>query len=127
MGATRTVSPSACASGTPVLQWQYWQGPNQQWQFVAVQPGWYELVNSNSGLALSVSGNGNAIVQSPYGGTSTQQWRFTPAGNGTYTLKNRQTGLLLDIQGGAATEGAPAVQNYASGGASQVWQPFELQ
>ncbi len=126
-GFVLDVAGGGKSSGTPVLQWQYWQGPNQQWQFVAAQPGWYELVNSNSGLALSVSGNGNAIVQSPYGGTSIQQWGFTSAGNGTYTLKNRQTGLLLDMQGGVATEGAPAVQNYGSGGASQVWQPFEIQ
>lgn len=59
------------------MQWVQNGSADQQWQLVAVGSN-YELLNRNSGLALSVSAgstsDGAQVVQQPYTNANSQLW-----------------------------------------------------
>jgi hypothetical protein len=63
----------------------------------------YEIVNRNSGLAISVAGSSNtlgaAIEQAPYAGGADQAWISVEVSAGQYTLINEVSGLALGEPG----------------------------
>jgi O-glycosyl hydrolase len=81
----------------------------------------YEVVNRNSGKALSVDANG-FTVQSSYTGVASQQWQLTGDGSGWLTVTNVGSGKVLDVPGGSTTAGTQLEQWTANGGTNQQWQ-----
>jgi hypothetical protein len=81
----------------------------------------YEVVNHNSGRALTVDANGFTI-QSGYTGTASQQWQLTGDGSGWLTVTNVASGKVLDVPGGSTSPGTQLEQWTANGGTNQQWQ-----
>jgi O-glycosyl hydrolase len=81
----------------------------------------YEVVNRNSGKALSVDANGFTI-QSTYTGVASQQWQLTGNGSGWLTVTNVGSGKVLDVPGASTSPGTQLEQWTANGGTNQQWQ-----
>jgi hypothetical protein len=83
----------------------------------------YEIVNRNSGKALSVDANGFTI-QSTYTAATSQQWQLSvgSGGPGWLTVTNVGSGKVLDVPGGSTSTGTQLEQWTANGGTNQQWQ-----
>ncbi len=81
----------------------------------------YEIVNRNSGRALTVDANG-FTVQSSYTAATTQQWQLTGDGSGWLTIANAGSRKVLDVPGGSTATGTQLEQWTPNGGANQQWQ-----
>jgi hypothetical protein len=81
----------------------------------------YEIVNKNSGKALSVAPSG-LTVQSGYTGATSQQWQLTGNASGWLTLTSIGSGQVLDVPNSSTTAGTQLDQWAANGGANQQWQ-----
>ncbi len=95
--------------------------PDQQWDFVGLGHGLYQIVNRASGLVLDVDNArttpGAGVLQYSYGGGKNQIWRPVPAKKGGWALLNWNSGLALD-----ASAGGVVTQEAADGGAGQTWR-----
>lgn len=120
------VNNSSVDNGGTILQWEYWGGTNQQWQFNALGNGYVSIINKNSSKALDVdsasSNAGKAIIQWTYSDSTNQQWRIIDIGFGYYKIINRKSGLSLDINGQSTENGGKAIQWYWNSGTNQQWQ-----
>ncbi|MCX5244209.1 alpha-L-fucosidase [Streptomyces sp. NBC_00201] len=86
---------------------------NQQWQPVAVDGGYYKLVNRTNGMVADGSGataDGSSAGQAAWNGGADQQWTITQRGGDTFSIVNRTTGLALDGGGPDVESGSPARQ-----------------
>jgi hypothetical protein len=101
--------------------------------------GWYNIVNTNSGLCVDAlnwaSLNGTVVDQYTCGGAQTnQEWQFQPTDSGYYQIVNRnaltQTGhnLVWEVVGGPyATASQVVIELWSySGGTNQQWMPVSL-
>jgi hypothetical protein len=101
--------------------------------------GWYNIVNTNSGLCVDAlnwaSLNGTVVDQYTCGGAQTnQEWQFQPTDSGYYQIVNRnaltQAGhnLVWEVVGGPyATASQVVIELWSySGGANQQWMPVSL-
>jgi len=125
-----STSPSA-----PVITWtmdadtEPGQGYNQDWEFIEspYAPGWYNIVNRNSGQCLTVEYNtstpGNPLVQYPCNGGSNQLWNMGSIElDIDYAIPNALDGQVIDIQGGDPWPGGILDQwPYAGGWNQWFW------
>jgi len=113
------------ADGTPVQQWAYNGGANQQWSITSLGGNTYKIVGVQSGKALDVTGQalaaGAAIQLYPYNGGDNQRWSLSPAAQGSYTLTGVQSGLVLEVEAQSTANGALIKQYTSNGGAHQQW------
>lgn len=111
-------------SGTPIQQWQYQGGTNQQWVFSPVV--FYNIVNRLSGAALDVTGGSTAvgapIQQWAPNGFEQQQWQLLPVTGGAFNLVNNLSGKALDVRGSSTSDGAMIEQSTFQGSQNQQWQ-----
>ncbi|MFC8435999.1 RICIN domain-containing protein [Streptomyces sp. NPDC057253] len=118
------------ADGTPIDQWTYNGGTNQQWKLAANTAGYYTVTGVGSGKALDIPnattwpGTGLQLW-TPNGGAH-QQWLIAPADNGTYTLQSRSQGYLLDVAGGSGNNGAAVDQWTYNGNTNQQWSLVKI-
>ncbi|MEY9964044.1 hypothetical protein ABIA33_002078 [Streptacidiphilus sp. MAP12-16] len=88
--------------------------------------GTYQIVNSNSGLALDTQNAGTAqgtLVDQATSSTGTDQsWTLTPAGSGLYKIVNKASGLLLGITNASTNAGATALIWGDNGTTDHLWQ-----
>lgn len=88
--------------------------------------GTYQIVNSNSGLALDTQGAGTAqgtlVDQATLSSGTDQSWQLTPAGSGLYKIVNKASGLLLGITNSSTSAGATALIWGDNGTADHLWQ-----
>jgi predicted alpha-1,6-mannanase (GH76 family) len=113
-------------NGSPVQQYGYNGGANQQWTLTSLGNGYYKIIGVQSGLALDVIGggtaNGTLIDIWGYNGGNNQQWSFTSTSGGYYRLTPANaTGTGLDVQHSATTNSALLEIWGYSGGNSQQW------
>jgi Ricin-type beta-trefoil lectin domain-like/PQQ-like domain len=125
-GLAVDVVDSSTTNGTPVQQFTYNSGANQQWAVTGLGGGEYKIIGVQSGKTLDVVGggtaNGTLIDIWPYGGGANQQWSFTATSGGYYRLTPANaTGSALDVQHSATTNGALLEIWGYSGGNSQQW------
>ena len=126
-GLVADVWRAGTTNGTPVHQYTYSGGANQQWGVTNVGGGIYKIIGVQSGLALDVVGSGTAngtlIDIWPYNSTyANQQWAITPTSGGYYRLTPQNaTGSCLDVQHSALTNDAPLEIWTYGGGNSQQW------
>ena len=119
----------------------YWAGANQQWLLKQVgNSGYYNIINSNSRMALEISGGAPQNTQpgarayqwNVASGTSSsayaQQWSLirvnVPTSNrfdGVYTIKNVNSNLVLGIPNGTTDAGTEIVQQTYANNATQQW------
>ncbi|MBB2923067.1 hypothetical protein FHR80_001979 [Cellulomonas cellasea] len=101
------VAGSSTASGTAVAQWTPTGATNQQFQFVPVAGGYYEVRARHSGLALTIAaGAGSLATQATSTGAATQQFAVAAGSSGRIKLVNRASGLALQVVGASKENGA---------------------
>lgn len=85
---------------------------SQQWVLVDAGAGYVNMINVNSGMALTnpraSNRNGIQMQQRSITGTGSpqQQWQFTAVGNDYYTITNRASDKALDLRDGSVSDGA---------------------
>jgi Ricin-type beta-trefoil lectin domain-like len=86
LDVTGGASDLAMQNGTPVTQYQWLGGLNQQWELIPLGNGYSEIVNRQSQKVLDVIGgdlnNGTGIQQWEWIGGLNQQWQIVPIPNG---------------------------------------------
>ena len=82
----------------------------QKWKVKYDDGGYYEIINSDTGLAVDVAGggtqNGTNIHVWETNKTCAQKWRIIKNTDGTYTILSSCSGLALDVAGGNTADGA---------------------
>jgi len=110
--------------GGSVVQWAANGGTNQQWQFVDVGGGYYNLVNRNSGKCLDVYNNstadGGSVVQWACHGGANQKWQWVAIGD-YFNLKAQVSGKCLDVDAVSTADGAKVQQWTCGSGFNQQW------
>jgi hypothetical protein len=112
-------------NGTPVDQWTYNSGQNQQWGVTNLGNGQYSIQGVQSGRMLDVSGRSTADgakvdIWDSNGGNN-QKWTITATSGGYYSLLAVHSGKALEVSGGSTTNGAPVDQWTYNGGNNQQW------
>ncbi|MGW6131371.1 pectate lyase [Cellulomonas sp. NPDC055163] len=101
------VAGSSTLPGTAVTQWTATGAANQQFRFVGVGGGFYEVRARHSGLALTIAtGSGSLATQATSTGTATQQFALAAGSSGRVKLVNRASGLALQVVGASKENGA---------------------
>jgi len=113
-------------NGTPIQQYTYNGGANQQWTVTSLGGGQYKIIGVQSGLSLEVAGagtaNGTGIDLSDYTGATNQQWSFTATSGGYYRLTPANaTGSSLDVKGSSTAPSTLLELWTYNGGSSQQW------
>lgn len=104
------VSGGSTGNRAAIVQFTDSGNLSQQWQLVDAGSGYFNLINVNSGLALTVpSGsnkNGTQLQQQTITGTGTsyQQWSFVSLGNGYYNIEVRATSDGIDNRNGSVAD-----------------------
>jgi hypothetical protein len=84
----------------------------QQWQIKEIRDKIYQIINRNSGLAMT--GNGrvqNLIQQSVDANNTAQQWKITAVFTGNiYGLENVKSGYSANNSGGGFDNGTPVIE-----------------
>jgi hypothetical protein len=129
-GKALDVRSESTADGAPIEQWDFWNGPNQQWQLVPVDSVYYKIVSRNSGKVLDVNGtsiaNGSGVEQWTYWGGANQQWKLVPTDSGYYQIVSKNSGKALDVTNQSTNNGANIEQWDFWGGFNQQWQLVPL-
>jgi hypothetical protein len=122
LGKYLEIPAGSTAAGTQADQFWYTNQDWHLWTFTAVVGG-YEIVNANSGLALTdeyTGGSSVVVDQQPATGAAKQLWTLVPSGS-TYLIKNVGTGRYAATAGASTADGAPTVSWTATGGPEQAW------
>ncbi|MDE3723702.1 RICIN domain-containing protein [Nocardiopsis sp. N85] len=123
------VAQAATHNGAPVHLWDRHDQGNQQWRFVPLDDGFYEIEGIGSGKVLEVSNVADepptATLLTPTGAAN-QHWTVVDVGGGVIRLINRATGNALEGQGGAPDNGTAVVQAADGGHAFQQWRLIPL-
>jgi hypothetical protein len=120
-------------NGTAVQQWACGSPVqlNQEWQFVNVGSGYYEVLNVNAaseGESWNVTGgtgataSGDKIQLWQYGGATNEQWDASAIGDGYYNFVARNSGLCLDVPGASTANGVQLQQYTCNGTAAQAFR-----
>jgi lysophospholipase L1-like esterase len=111
-------------NGTPIQQYTYNAGANQQWAVTNLGSA-YKIIGVQSGRVLDVKGqstaNGAIIQLYDDNGGANQQWVITPTSGGYKTIQGVQSGKMMEVSGSATTNGAPVDQWSGTGGNNQQW------
>ncbi len=121
-----TVNGASQDNGGNIDQWTKYPGArNQQFKFVHIADGYYQLQAMNSGKCADVAGlsldNGANVQQWDCSGGANQLWKFVSQTDGTYMIISKLSGKALDVEGASFTDGANVQQWTAYGGDNQKW------
>lgn len=114
---------SGVAAGDQVIQLPYTGAAEQQFTFVAIGGGYYNIVSVASGLCLAVAGASNAdgapIIQEPCIGGNHQRFRLQPSTVGPYLIIARHSNKCMEVTGASMANGARIVQGRCHGARHQ--------
>jgi alpha-L-fucosidase 2 len=102
------INGASTAAGAQLIQWSTGTGPNQQFEFLPSDGGYYRIRARHSGLVLQIASNssGADINQQPDTNAASQQWRLVEYGGEVVSLVNRQSGLAMDVWQASTADGA---------------------
>ncbi len=117
---------AATANGTPLDQWIYNAGTNQQWTVNSLGGGQYSIIGVGSGRAVDVKGvstANDAICQlSDYHGGNNQKVTLTSRGSGFYSPVFVHSGKVMNVKGASTANGAAIVQYNNDGALNSQWR-----
>ncbi|WP_232247231.1 alpha-L-fucosidase [Kitasatospora azatica] len=129
-GKVLDVANASTTDGSPVIQWPWTGGTNQQWNLAPNTDGSYRLVNGRSGKVLESPGSsaqGANLDQWTDNGADNQWWKLVPSTtSGYYRLVNVRTGWCADVANASTADGANVIQWPTTGGPNQDWQLVAL-
>jgi hypothetical protein len=118
-------------NGTGIIQYDLNLGLNQQWNFLLLNNGNYEIQNGWSGKVLddpnSSPNNGTGIIQWDWNGGANQQWDLVPtipspdSSYGWFTIINEASDKVLDDPASSPYSGTQIIQYDWKGGDNQQW------
>ncbi|MEH1013980.1 RICIN domain-containing protein [Micromonospora sp. CPCC 206060] len=117
------------ADNAPVNQYTRNDLAVQQWRFVDVGSGYYQVRSVHSGKVLEVpnANDGVQLVQSTAAsGNTRQHFRLADSDSGYVRFINRRSSKALDLWGWSTADGALIPQYQDLGGANQQWQLVAL-
>ncbi|RKS07774.1 ricin-type beta-trefoil lectin protein [Nocardiopsis sp. Huas11] len=120
------VAQAATANGAATHLWDRHDQENQQWRFVPVDDGYYEIEGVGSGKVLEIAADGPGATLLTRTGDPHQHWAPVEVGDGVVRLVNRATSQALEAQGGAPDNGTAVVQAPDGGHAHQQWRLLPL-
>ncbi|GAB3632331.1 hypothetical protein GCM10027421_16840 [Microbacterium shaanxiense] len=104
----------ATEDGTPVVQADPANAPDQVWEAVPAGQGLYKIVHTPSARVLTIPGaaasNGVQAVIADDNGADEQLWQLIPDGKGNVRLANYASGKTLGVLGLDKTDGAGVIQ-----------------
>ncbi|WP_293916088.1 MULTISPECIES: RICIN domain-containing protein [unclassified Sphingobacterium] len=119
------IPKASTKAGIQAIQWDWLQGPEQQWLIESNYDGTYILTNSNSNLVLAVSknsiSNGANIIQWNWQNGSEQKWILERDANNQYKIKNENSGLVMAVGSGSTSNDAKIIQWNWQNGSEQKW------
>ncbi|MEU8703243.1 glycoside hydrolase N-terminal domain-containing protein [Streptomyces sp. NPDC048680] len=127
-GKAVDVPGASTANGTGLIQYTPSPAVNQQFRFVPVGEGRYEIYTTHGSTPLvwavwgGSSDAGAKITQWTPEHSTSQQWKIADVGDGYVTLTCARSGKVLGVTGGSAADGATVEQQTADGGTGQQWR-----
>ncbi|MCX4679237.1 RICIN domain-containing protein [Streptomyces sp. NBC_01433] len=127
-GKAVDVPGASTGNGAGLIQYTPSAAVNQQFRFVPVGGGHYEIYTTHGSTPLvwSVRGGtsdvGAKIVQWTPEHSTSQQWKIADAGDGYITVTCARSGRVLGIAGDSDADGATVEQQAANGGTGQQWR-----
>lgn len=118
------------SDGINLIQWFNHMATNQQFTFLHLGDGVYEITAVHSGKAIDIGGSSNAdgtpAVQFTYGGVNNEQFIVVPAENGFYKLIAKHSGKLLEVEHSRLDEGALIVQGINQNKYNGQWRLIDV-
>ncbi|MEV4414663.1 RICIN domain-containing protein [Catellatospora sp. NPDC049609] len=117
------------ADGAPINQYARNDLAVQQWRFVDVGSGYYQIRSVHSGKVLELpnANDGIQLVQNAaVSGNTRQHFGVSDSPDGYVRFVNRHSGKAIDLWGWSTADGAMLSQYQDLGGANQQWQLAKL-
>ena len=116
------------ADGGAVNQFARLDGYNQQWQFVDVGSGYYQVRSRHSGKVLEIpnSNDGVQVVQMAPSSNTRQHFRLADSAGGYVRLISRHSNKALDVWEWSTADGGMISQFSDLDGYNQQWQMVNL-
>jgi hypothetical protein len=113
-GEALDVGNQNTANNSPLDQWPYNAGLNQQWIATYLGNNTYSFIARQSGRALQVMNaqtiNGAGVELMDYTNGNNQQWMINPTTSGYYTLMNVNSGKMMEVADNSTVNFAPINQ-----------------
>jgi len=118
----------ATTDGAPIVQWARNDGHQQQWQFLDVGSGYYQLRSRHSGKALQIASasDGAELTQQAPSSDTRQHFRLADSPDGYVRLVNRHSNKVLDVWEWSTADGGRISQYTDLGGYNQQWQLVKM-
>jgi len=115
-------------NGTPLEQWTYHSGGNQQWTLTGLGNNIYKIIGVQSGRSVDIFGgqtaNGTKVELWDWSGGNNQQFGFSATSGGYYRITPQNaTESCLDVNGASTASGAVIQLWQWNGGNNQQWSP----
>ena len=125
------VAGASTDNGALTHLWDRHDEGNQQWRFVPIDDGFYEIVGVGSGKLLEIPAtpdpeNGPVASLLTRTGSPNQHWTVAEVGDGVVRLVNRATGHALESRDGSPENGTPIIPAEGAGHAHQKWRLVPL-
>ncbi len=117
------------ADNAPVNQYTRNDAAVQQWRFVDVGSGYYQVRSVHSGKVLELpnANDGVQLVQNTAAsGNTRQHFRLADSAGGYVRFVNRHSDKVLDVWGWSTADGGMISQYQDHDGANQQWQLVTL-
>ncbi|MBW5247819.1 glycoside hydrolase N-terminal domain-containing protein [Streptomyces sp. P01-B04] len=127
-GKAVDVPGASTANGTGLIQYTPSSAVNQQFRFIPVGSGRYEIYTTHGSTPLiwavwgGVSDAGAKVTQWTPEHSTSQQWTIADAGDGHVTLTCVRSGKVLGVTGDSDADGAAVEQQEPDGGTGQQWR-----
>ncbi|MFI6607835.1 glycosyl hydrolase family 95 catalytic domain-containing protein [Streptomyces sp. NPDC050507] len=127
-GKAVDVPGASTANGTGLIQYTPSSAVNQQFRFIPVGSGRYEIYTTHGSTPLiwavwgGVSDAGAKVTQWTPEHSTSQQWTIADAGDGHVTLTCVRSGKILGVTGDSDADGAAVEQQEPDGGTGQQWR-----
>ena len=116
------------ADGGQVRQFTRTDANNQQWQFVDVGNGYYQLRNRHSGKVMTMPNatDGTPLIQTAASSDTKQHFTLRDSAGGYVRFLNRHSGKALDLWQWSTADGGVIAQYADVDGANQQWQMMQV-
>lgn len=122
------IDESSSAEGAKAVQMEFGNFDSQLWTIRALESGFYEVVNKNSGKCLAPDADaavelGASLVQTTcVPGDNSQKWDLVSIDGDVYEVINAQSDLCMDIKNQSIVDGAAVIQSDCNDTESQQWK-----
>ena len=128
-GLAAGASGASTAEGAAIIQTPFTTIPANEWQFIDIGNGYFEIKNlaSNKALATQSPTPSAPIIQSTYTNTASMQWSVKDLTGTTCQIINRASGLSLEVPNNSTTTGTQLDQATYTAAPSQQFRILPLQ